>query len=163
MQWKSAKITWYKIQNLERCLNFALSKTSTDASVSGLQSSWLFNKHNLGIQIQKGWLISWHMHHHQHSNCFCKQNLLKHINTSISLCLYMIFWYTYWKCYVECVKDVCCWGNMYYFELYCALLAADSSSISPNVVCLLFVVVYQVEKLLANCTYLLPNCYLTAT
>ena len=41
-------------KNLERCLNFALSKTSTDASVSGLHSSWLFNKHNLGIQIQKG-------------------------------------------------------------------------------------------------------------
>ena len=44
----------------------------------------------------------------------------------------------------------------------CSLLAADSSSSSPNVVvcclfvvCLLFVV-YQVEKLLAN-------CYLTAT
>ena len=36
-----------------------------------------------------------------------------------------------------------------------SLLAADSSSSSPNVVCLLSVV-YQVEKLLAN-------CYLTAT
>ena len=35
------------------------------------------------------------------------------------------------------------------------LLAADSSSSSPNVVCLLFVRV-QVEKLQ-------PNCYLTAT
>ena len=41
-------------------------------------------------------------------------------NASISL-LYMISWYilstilyVLWKYYVECVKDVCCWGNFYY-------------------------------------------------
>ena len=46
------------------------------------------------------------------------------------------------------------------------LLAGDSSSISPNVVCLLLFVVYQVDKLLANCLLTsclqLTNCLLNA-